>query len=249
MTIQYCKTVTETVRMKKGIMTIWILLIAFSSHSQFKTRGGIPVSISVSRVVSYKIQNIDLGTTIQPTFTVCQMNGANKAMVLVEEGEVKDDEYSINGQYLRYTTRSNGLEASVEVQLMKLFGAGAGFQYNFKARERMKLYAKMYLYLSEKHGKFDLLPAIQIGGRQLYTGTNTSTHFYFGPEIDFDIRICSESTFYFSITAGADYYWNKEEFTIEDAAPEVPKIYEVVPRNENIILYGSLGLKYRIQSY
>jgi hypothetical protein len=45
--------------------------------------------------------------------------------------------------------------------------------------------------------------------------------------------------------AGLDYYWNNEKFIVEeDNGHGTIQNYCPVPRNENLVLTGGLGLKY-----
>jgi hypothetical protein len=78
---------------------------------------------------------------------------------------------------------------------------------------------------------------------------DVNNYFYFGPEVDLDIRICRESNFYFTVSFGMDYYYNVENYKIEDFSSTPTETTLVEPRNENLLVYGSVGLKYRFGDF
>jgi hypothetical protein len=226
----------------KRLTVISLLVFSFLMvDAQLQRRDDIPVSIGVSEVFSYHIQNINLGVGINSCHTVAP---------IVENGELTNpnDNYQLNGpdtsQNLQYIELAKGMKLGLDIPFINNFGIGLGVQYNFDARDRMRYFVRFYHVFMDWDQKFHFSPAIRTGIKQLYTDDAPQDNVFIGIEADFDVRICSR--LFVFVSAGFDYSRNRYLYLIEDSCLGTPARYDSEEKHDNFVFYGSYGLKFKM---
>lgn len=239
--------------MRKACISLLFIFLSSLSLAQEKNHSRIPISFNIGWTYHYHIQQIypkDVDHFI-PGTQIKQMDVDSiiayhtipdiaKGYKLIKPTDNSDFDM------IEYAELKHGIKAEVDCQPYKIFNTGIGFEYSPNARDRYSYYLKLGVSLSTKKKNFFYSPHARIGGQIYQWNDFHQQHFFAGLGIDLDIRVIKD--FLLNISFSGDWFQNIENWRFIRYVDERPYYYYryTESRNDNWIITGSLGIKYKL---
>lgn len=218
-------------------------------NAQEKTMNSkrIPISINIDWTYHYHIQQVHLEQPYNTNW-VMQNTDVHKevayAWVPIEGYKLIENPETLNIEMLEYTEYEHGIKIEADIQPYKFFTTGLGFNVSPNARDNFGYYLKLGATLSSNGKRFFYSPHARIGGRKYRWEDFQQQRFFAGIGIDLDILLVRNILL--NISFSGDWYQNYENWGYTNYGPRPPEYYYTTSRNDNWIITGSLGIKYKI---
>jgi hypothetical protein len=233
--------------MKRASFLILLILIGIVLNAQEKSRKRIPVSFNINLTLHYHIQQVYLEKAYNANWEIENTDVDEKiayGLDLYDGYKIIHNPETSRVEMLEYSECEQGLKIEVDIQPYKFVTTGLGFQFSPHARDRYSYYLKLGVTLSTKGKKFFYSPHARIGGRKYQWEDFQQNRFFAGVGINLDILIVRNILL--NISFSGDWYQNYENWGYTNYGPRPPEYYYTSSRNDNWIITGSLGIKYKI---
>lgn len=234
--------------MKRASFIILIIMAGILSNAQEKSRTRIPISFNIDWTYHYHVQQVYPGMKFKTYWDWGQIDVSEEVpSYQIDYSSYKPIKISPESSWCdmwEYSEHMQGFKVEADIQPYKFINLGLGFQYSPNARDRYSYYLKLGSSLSARGNRFYYSPHVRVGGRKYKWYDLQQDCLFVGIGIDLDIVIIKD--FLLNITFSGDWYQNYEYWKFVNWTPRPAERYYAKSRNDNWIITGSLGVKYKI---
>jgi hypothetical protein len=223
-------------------------MIGIVLNAQEKIRKRIPISFNIDLTCQYHVQQVHLAKTYSTNWAIGNLDVHERICYGLDLYEgyklIQENEEWWSIEMLEYAECEPGIKIEADIQPYKLITTGLGFQFSPYARDRYSYYLKLGATLSTKGKSFFYSPHARIGGRKYKWEDFQQNRFFAGIGINLDILLVRNILL--NISFSGDWYQNFENWRYTNYGPRPEEDYYTTSRNDNWIITGSAGIKYKI---